>query len=106
MPSAINALAVFLIIALGAMSIFFLVCAIFAEYDIRARKKNGITKSLRDTGVSTFVFFAFLSADFWLIIGSPPLTVTLTLLTCTAMSVLLLAVTYIQLVYYVATTDE
>lgn len=106
MTTAINVLAIFLIIALGSMSVFFVICSSLAQYEIWIKKKNGITLSLRNTSATTSVFLGFVASDIWLVIGNPKEAATLVLLIGSTLSVILLAASYTQLVYYVVTTDD
>ena len=106
MPTAINTLVIFLVIALGLMAIFFIVGAAVAQYDIWIKRRNGITHSLRNTSLTTAIFLLFNASAYWLIIGNVGHDVILGVLVGSFVSVVLLTLSLIQLVYHGVTADE
>lgn len=106
MPTAISILVIFLVVALGFVSVFFIIGAAVAQYDIWVKHRNGITHSLRNTSFTTAIFLAFTAFVYLLIIVDVGHGIILGGLIGSSVSVVLLALSLFQLVYHGVTSDE
>ena len=104
----INALLIFRIVALSVTSISFIVCAALAQYEIWSKRRNGITRALRNTSVTTAIFLVSTLTLNWSVLNRSMISnqsTSLYLLIIAAVAVVLLGVTYAQLAYYVVKSD-